>query len=64
MVLTDDLQALAFTVTYAIALDYILSLASEAGSLTNRLGSGQRQDTDQGPFSPSTDGLDLTLMHM
>ncbi len=31
---------------------YILSRTSEAGSPTNRLGSGQRQDTDQGPFSP------------
>ncbi len=29
----------------------ILWRASEAGSPTNRLGSGQRRDTDQGPFS-------------
>ncbi len=28
----------------------------------NRLGSGQRRDTDLGPFSPSTGGLDLTKM--
>ena len=40
----------------------MLSRASEAGSIPNRLGSGQRRDTDQGPFSPSADGLDLTLM--
>ncbi len=40
----------------------ILSRASEAGSPTSRLGSGQRLDTDQGPFSPSPDGLGLTLM--
>ncbi len=32
----------------------ILSRASEAGSPTNRLGSGQRLDTGQGPFSPSS----------
>ncbi len=30
----------------------ILSRASEVGSPTNHLGSGQRRDTDQGPFSP------------
>ncbi len=40
----------------------ILSRASQAGSPTNRLGSGQRRDTDQGPCSPSTGGLKLTLM--
>ena len=41
---------------------YILSSATEVGSLNNRLGSGPRRDTDQGPFSPSTGGLGLTLM--
>ena len=39
---------------------YILSPASEVGSLTNHLGSRQRQDTSQRPFSPLTGGLDLT----
>ncbi len=33
----------------------------EAGSPKNRLGSRQRRDMDQGPFSPSTSELDLTL---
>ena len=41
-------------------LGYILSQASEMGSPTNHLGSGQRRDTDQGPFSPLTGGLALT----
>ncbi len=40
----------------------ILLRASEMGSPKNHLGSGQRRDTDQGPFSPLTGGLDLTLM--
>ncbi len=35
---------------------YILSHASKAGSPMNRLGSGQRRDTDQGPL-PMTDYL-------
>ncbi len=38
----------------------ILSCASEVGSPTNHLGSGQRRDKDQGPFSPLRGGLDLT----
>ncbi len=41
--------------------DYYNVSAECAGSPTNCLGSGQRRDTDQGPFSLSTDGLDLTL---
>ena len=40
----------------------ILLCASEAGSLKNRLGSGLRRDTGQGPFSLSTGGLGLTLV--
>ena len=36
----------------------ILSRASEVGSLMNHLGSAQRLDTDQGPFSPLTGGLE------
>ena len=39
---------------------YILSRVSEVGSPINHLGSGQRRDTGQGPFSPLTGGLDLT----
>ncbi len=39
---------------------YILLRASEVGSPMNHLGSGQRRDTGQGPFSPFTGGLDLT----
>ncbi len=38
--------------------------ASEAGSPTNRLGSGQRRDTDQGRFSPSIGGLDLDEVYI
>ncbi len=46
---------------YASAdLEYILLRASEAGSPTNRLGSGQQRDTDKGLFSLSTGGLVLT----
>ena len=42
-----------------LLLIYILSRANEARTPMNRLGSGQRRDTDQGPFSPPTGGLDL-----
>ena len=43
-------------------LQYILSRDSKAGSQTNRLGSGQRRDTDQEPFSPSkAQGVRKTL---
>ncbi len=37
----------------------ILSRASKVGSLINHLGSGQRRDTDPGPFRPLTSGLNL-----
>ncbi len=37
----------------------ILSRASEVGSPTNHLGSRQRRDTGQGPFSPLTGGQGL-----
>ena len=39
-----------------------MSRASKTGSTTYRLGLGQRWDMDQGPFSRSTGGLDLTRM--
>ncbi len=40
----------------------ILSCANEVVSLTNHLGSGQRRDTEQGPFSPLTGGLDKVYL--
>ncbi len=51
--------ALSFEIIKFQPLIYILSRASEAGSPTNRLGSGQQRDTDQGPFrsSPPVYGL-------
>ena len=44
-------------VCHRLGHSIILSRASEVGSPTNHLGSGQRQDTDQGSFGPLTGGL-------